>query len=151
MTVSTEVDEFNWLLNTFVRDAAVVTDAITVSSDGLLMAHSDSFDREGAEQAAAIVSALVSLGQSTHRCLGFEDLEQIIVAMDDGFLYVTTMGNAGCLAAVTESAFDMDNIGYQMGNFVKRAARMLTPALIDDLKASVGTDNTATSYARPLH
>jgi predicted regulator of Ras-like GTPase activity (Roadblock/LC7/MglB family) len=145
--VNQVVDEFNWLLNAFVRDAGVVTDALTVSSDGLLMAHSDSLDREGAQQAAAIVSALVSLGQSTHRCLGFDDLEQIIVAMGDGFLYVTAMGGAGCLAAVTETASDMDNVGYQMGTFVSRAARMLTPALIEDLKASVGSANVALSYA----
>jgi predicted regulator of Ras-like GTPase activity (Roadblock/LC7/MglB family) len=147
MSVNQAVDEFNWLLNSFVRDAGVVTDALTVSSDGLLMAHSDSLDREGAQQAAAIVSALVSLGQSTHRCLGFEGLEQIIIAMGEGFLYVTAMGDAGCLAAVTESASDMDNVGYQMGTFVTRAARMLTPALVDDLKASVGSVNVAMSYS----
>jgi predicted regulator of Ras-like GTPase activity (Roadblock/LC7/MglB family) len=86
------------------------------------------------------VSALVSLGQSTHRCLGFGNLEQVIVAMDGGFLYLTAMGDAGCLGAITESAFDMDNVGYQMGTFVKRAERMLSPALIADLKASVGSD-----------
>ena len=140
MNTKQDVSEFNWMLNAFVKDAGGVTDAVTVSTDGLLMAHSDSLDRAGAQQAAAIVSALVSLGQSTHRCLGFEDLEQVIVAMDGGFLYLTAMGNAGCLGAITESAFDMDNVGYQMGTFVKRAERMLSPALIADLKASVGSD-----------
>jgi predicted regulator of Ras-like GTPase activity (Roadblock/LC7/MglB family) len=138
MTTS-PVDEFNWLLNAFVKDASGVTDAITVSTDGLLMAHSDSLERDGAQQAAAIVSALVSLGQSAHRCLGFEELEQVIVAMDGGFLYLTAMGDAGCLGAITESAFDMDNVGYQMGTFVKKATRMLSPALIEDLKATVAS------------
>jgi uncharacterized protein len=133
------VDEFNWLLNAFVRDAAVVSDAITVSSDGLLMAHSDTLDRGGAQQAAAIISALVSLGDSASRNLGFAEVEQVIVAADDGFLYVTAMGAAGCLGVITESISDMDNIGYQMGNFVKRAAHMLTPTLVDELKASVGS------------
>jgi uncharacterized protein len=139
MSANPQVDEFNWLLNAFVRDAAVVSDALTVSSDGLLMAHSDTLDRDGAQQAAAIVSALVSLGESTQRCLGFDELEQIIVAADDGFLYLTAMGDAGCLGVVTETASDMNTIGYQMGRFVKKASRMLTPVLINDLKASVGS------------
>jgi uncharacterized protein len=145
MIANRDVDEFNWLLNRFVKDAAGVTDAITVSSDGLLLAHSDSLERDGAQQVAAIVSALVSLGQSTYRCLGFGDLEQVIVAMDGGFLYLTTMGHSGCLGAVTESAFDMDNVGYQMGNFIKKATRMLNPALIEDLKVTVGSELTARS------
>jgi predicted regulator of Ras-like GTPase activity (Roadblock/LC7/MglB family) len=138
-TKNHDVEEFNWLLNGFVRDAGGVSDALTVSTDGLLMAHSDSLDPQGAHQAAAIVSALVSLGQSAHRCLGFEALEQVIVAMDGGFLYLTAMGDAGCLGAITEADFDMDNVGYQMGIFVKKATRLLSPELIDELKMSVGS------------
>jgi uncharacterized protein len=137
MSTNQDVDEFNWLLNAFVKDAGGVSDALTVSTDGLLLAHSDNLNREGAQQAAAIISGLLSLGHSTHQLLGFEALEQIIVAMDGGFVYLTAMGDAGCLGAVAESSFDMDNIGFQMGNFVKRAKRMLNPTLIDDLKASV--------------
>jgi uncharacterized protein len=140
MSLNKDVDQFNWLLNAFVKDAGGVSDALTVSVDGLLMAHSDSLDREGAQQAAAIISGLVSLGQSTERCLGFEELDQIIIAMDGGFIYLTAMGEAGCLGAITEAAFDMDNVGYQMGNFVKRATRLLSPELIKDLKVSVGSE-----------
>ena len=148
MSANPQVDEFNWLLNAFVRDAGVVSDALAVSSDGLLMAHSDNLDREGAHQAAAIVSGLVSLAHSSVRHLQFSDLEQIIVATDDGFLYVTAMGDAGCLAAVTENAFDMDNVGYQMGVFVQKAAHMLTPGLVEDLKAAVDAELVSTTYGR---
>jgi uncharacterized protein len=137
MIVNQDVDEFNWLLNGFVTNAGGVTDALTGSSDGLLMAHSDTLDRDGAQQAAAIISGLVSLGEGAQRCLGFDDLEQIIVVTDNGYLYLTAMGDAGCLGALTESVFDMDNIGYQMGTFVQRAKGMLTPALVNDLKANV--------------
>jgi predicted regulator of Ras-like GTPase activity (Roadblock/LC7/MglB family) len=150
VSANPQVDEFNWLLNTFVRDAGVVSDALAVSSDGLLMAHSDNLDREGAHQAAAIVSGLVSLAHSTIRQLDFDDLEQIIVATDDGFIYLTAMGDAGCLAAVTDSVFDMDNVGYQMGNFVKRAARMLTPALVRELETAVDAQLVEQTYGRPV-
>ena len=137
MSLAAQVAEFNWLLDTFVSGTAGVTDAVAVSSDGLLMAQSDTLGRGGANQVAAIVSALVSLGTSTGQFLGFSPLDQIIVAMDGGYLYVTAMGAAGCLGAITDPSFDMDDVGYQMGRFVERAARMLTPALVTQLKDAV--------------
>ena len=150
MSTNPQVDEFNWLLNTFVRDAGVVSDALAVSADGLLMAHSDNLDRDGAHQAAAIVSGLVSLAHSTIRHLGTEELEQIIVATGQGFVYLTAMGEAGCLAAVTESVFDMDNVGYQMANFVRRASGLLTPELVRDLETAVDAQLVEQTYGRPV-
>ena len=38
MSLSDEARNFNWLLNSFVDQTAGVTDAVAVSSDGLLMA-----------------------------------------------------------------------------------------------------------------
>jgi hypothetical protein len=46
------------------------------------------------------------------------------------------MGSSGSLGALTDPAYDVDNIGYQMGRFVGLAAKMLTPALITELKAA---------------
>jgi uncharacterized protein len=140
MNLQIEVTEFNWLLDTFVSSSAGVCDAIAVSSDGLLMAQSDTLDSRGAHQVAAIVSALVSLGASASRFLGFGPVEQIIVAMDAGLLYVTAMGDAGCLGAITDPAFDMDDVGYQMGRFVERAIDMLTPQLVTELKQAVAAE-----------
>ena len=48
MTLSDEARNFNWLLNSFVDQTAGVTDAVAVSSDGLLMAASSSLDRASA-------------------------------------------------------------------------------------------------------
>ena len=42
-----------------------VTDAVAVSSDGLLMAMSSALERAGAEQLAAIIAGLTSLAEST--------------------------------------------------------------------------------------
>ena len=61
-TVSEEARTFSWLLNGFVDKTAGVTDAVAVSSDGLLMAMSSSLTRASAEQLAAIISGPVSLG-----------------------------------------------------------------------------------------
>jgi predicted regulator of Ras-like GTPase activity (Roadblock/LC7/MglB family) len=136
MSVTTQVTEFNWLVDTFVSSTAGVHGAVAVSSDGLLMARSDTFDPAGAHQVAAIVSGLVSLGTSAAGFLGVSPLDQVIVAMDGGLLYITAMGSGGSLGALTDPAYDVDNIGYQMGRFVGLAAKMLTPDLITELKAA---------------
>ena len=83
-TLSEEARSFSWLLNGFVEKTAGVTDAVAVSSDGLLMAMSSSLTRASAEQLAAIISGLVSLGNGASTCFGFEGLEQVIVTMRRG-------------------------------------------------------------------
>ena len=45
--MSTEVQTFNWLLDSFTSGTAGVVEAIAVSSDGLLMATSASKERAG--------------------------------------------------------------------------------------------------------
>ena len=65
---STDVRNFNWLLSSFVESTSGVTDAVAVSSDGLLMAMSSSLERAGAEQLAAIIAGMTSLAESTARC-----------------------------------------------------------------------------------
>ena len=137
MTLSDEARNFNWLLNSFVDQTAGVTDAVAVSSDGLLMAASSSLDRASAEQLAAIISGFVSLGQGAVRCFAFNELNQIIVAMQGGYLFVSAMGNAGCLGVVATPRCDIGNVGYQMAMLVERCGEMLTPELVTELKAQV--------------
>ncbi|MBK6857590.1 MAG: roadblock/LC7 domain-containing protein [Microthrixaceae bacterium] len=134
MSVNDDAQEFNWLLNNFVSSTSGVSDAVAVSSDGLLMARSNTLDEAGADQLAAIISGFVSLGDGTTRCFGFEELNQIIVAMKGGYMFVSAMGTAGCLGVVAEPRCDIGNVGYQMTLLVERAGRMLTPELIDELK-----------------
>jgi predicted regulator of Ras-like GTPase activity (Roadblock/LC7/MglB family) len=137
MSVADDAQQFNWMLNNFVKDTAGVTDSVAVSSDGLLMARSNTLDDAGADQVAAIISGFVSLGQGATRCFGFEDLNQIIIAMKGGYLFVTAMGTAGCLGVVATPRCDIGNVGYQLTLLVERAGEMLTPELVDELKNQV--------------
>jgi predicted regulator of Ras-like GTPase activity (Roadblock/LC7/MglB family) len=134
MSIGEDAQQFNWMLNNFVKDTAGVTDAVAVSSDGLLMAKSNTLDEAGADQVAAIISGFVSLGQGATRCFGFDDLNQIIIAMKGGYLFVSAMGDAGCLGVVATPRCDIGNVGYQMALLVERAGQMLTPELVDELK-----------------
>jgi predicted regulator of Ras-like GTPase activity (Roadblock/LC7/MglB family) len=137
VSVREDASRFNFLLNNFVKETAGVSDAVAVSSDGLLMARSESLDDAGADQVAAIISGFVSLGQGAVRCFAFDDLNQIIVAMRGGYLFVSSMGTAGCLGVVATPRCDIGNVGYQMALLVDRAADMLNPELVAELKAQV--------------
>lgn len=134
MSIGEDAQQFNWMLNNFVKETAGVTDAVAVSSDGLLMAKSNTLDDAGADQVAAIISGFVSLGQGATRCFAFDELNQIIIAMKGGYLFVSAMGDAGCLGVVATPRCDIGNVGYQMALLVERAGQMLTPELVDELK-----------------
>ena len=134
MGVQEDANQFNFLLNNFVRGTSGVSDAVAVSSDGLLMARSETLDDAGADQVAAIISGFVSLGQGAVRCFAMDSLNQIIVAMRGGYLFVSSMSTAGCLGVVATPRCDIGNVGYQMTLLVERAGEMLTPELVDELK-----------------
>jgi predicted regulator of Ras-like GTPase activity (Roadblock/LC7/MglB family) len=123
---STDVRNFNWLLSSFVESTSGVTDAVAVSSDGLLMAMSSSLERAGAEQLAAIIAGMTSLAESTARCFALGRLDQVIVAMD-----------GSCLGVLAEKRCDVGAVGYQMTMLVERVGNALSPSLVAELKESV--------------
>lgn len=133
-TLSDGARSFSWLLNGFVDKTAGVTDAVAVSSDGLLMAMSSTLDRASAEQLAAIISGMVSLGNGASGCFGFDGLEQVIVAMRKGFLFVSAISDGSCLGVVTSKGCDIGLVGYQTTLLVERAGTVLTPDLVTELK-----------------
>lgn len=133
-TMTERARSFNWLLNGFVDKTAGVSDAITVSSDGLLMAMSSTLNRASAEQLAAIISGMVSLGNGTSGVFGFDGLEQVIVAMRRGYLFVSAISDGSCLGVVAGKGCDIGLVGYQTTLLVERAGTVLTPDLVAELK-----------------
>src|SRR5690349_5611128 len=99
------------------------------------MARSETLDDAGADQVAAIISGFVSLGHGATRCFAFNELNQIIVAMQGGYLFVSAMADAGRLGVVATPRCDIGNVGYQMAMLVERCGEMLTPELVTELKA----------------
>lgn len=133
-TMSEGARSFSWLLNGFVDKTAGVSDAVAVSADGLLMAMSSSLERASAEQLAAIISGMVSLGNGASGCFGFDGLEQVIVAMRKGFLFMSAISDGSCLGIVAGKSCDMGLVGYQTTLLVERAGSVLTPDLVAELK-----------------
>ena len=130
-----EARNFNWLLTSFVEETAGVTDAVAVSSDGVLIARSNNLDHAEGEQLCAIISGCTSLALAADRAMDGEGLERVIIAMQRGFLFVSAIADGSCLGVVATRDCDVGSVGYQTTDLVTRVGQLLTPALREELKA----------------
>lgn len=137
MSVSDEARNFNWLLLQFVEQTDGVREAIAVSSDGLLLAASAGRDRANVEQFAAIISGLTSLANGAASCFEFNSVEQLIVEMSGGFMFVSAIGDGSTLGVLADRDCDVGLIGYEMTMLLNRAGSALSPALVAELKNSL--------------
>lgn len=126
----TGAEKLNWLLANFVRDTDGVRDTVAVSSDGLLVAASAGLNRTDADQLAAIVSGLTSLGRGASQRYGFEGLKLVMLEMRRGFLLVSQLNGGSCLGVMADSSCDLGLIGYEIAVLADRFGALLTPALI---------------------
>jgi predicted regulator of Ras-like GTPase activity (Roadblock/LC7/MglB family) len=135
--LSTKAQDFNWLLANFVKDTDGVTDAVAVSSDGLLMAMSDGLGRDDADQLAAIVAGIVSLANGVSGRFGFDSLRLIMIEMRRGLLLVSAVSDGSCVGVLAAETCDVGLVGYEIAILAERAGRLLTPALVTELKKGV--------------
>jgi predicted regulator of Ras-like GTPase activity (Roadblock/LC7/MglB family) len=136
-TLSAEAQNVNWLLSSFVTRTSGVDGAIGVSSDGLLMALSANLDRASADRFAAIVSGLTSLSDGASRALDLGGVEQVIVEMRRGHLFVSRISGGSSLGVIASRDADIGAVGYEMTLLVQRFGSALTPALIAELQGTL--------------
>jgi predicted regulator of Ras-like GTPase activity (Roadblock/LC7/MglB family) len=136
--VSTEAQNFNWLVSRFAHGTAGAIAAIAVSADGLLIAMSSDLARHNADRLAAIASAMLGLanGVSDTHPLGAPD--KIIIELERGYLLVCTISIGCSLGVLASKQASLGTIAYEMAMFANRASSVLTPQLIEELKNSVG-------------
>jgi predicted regulator of Ras-like GTPase activity (Roadblock/LC7/MglB family) len=135
--VSTEAQQFNWLLSQFAVNTPGLIHAIAVSSDGLLMAMSQRLDRASADRLAAITSAFISLATGASRVYALGGTNKIIVDLDKGYLLLGSISVGSALGVLASRTANLGTLAYEMAMFANRAGAVLTPQLIDELKASV--------------
>jgi uncharacterized protein len=136
-SITEDVRNFNWMLSSFVDQTAGVCDSVAVSSDGLLMAKSVTLDRAGAERVAAIISGLISLGRGAARAFGFEPVRQVMVVMDGGYLFVSSISDGSSVGVVATKRCDIGLVGFQTEMLIERLAPLLTPTLVAELRSAV--------------
>jgi predicted regulator of Ras-like GTPase activity (Roadblock/LC7/MglB family) len=135
--ISSEAQEFNWLLCRFAVETAGVRQAIAVSSDGLLIAMSADVARADGDRLAAITSAIVSLANGAARVYRLGGTNKVIIDLDRGYLLVSAIGPGSALGVLAGRDANLGNLAYDMAIFANRANSVLSPALIDELKKSV--------------
>jgi predicted regulator of Ras-like GTPase activity (Roadblock/LC7/MglB family) len=128
-----EARNFNWLLDTFVHETAGVTDAMAVSSDGVLIARSETLKGEESDLLCAIIAGTAGLAMAASSNLAAGALERVIITMERGFLFVSAIADGSCLGVVATRECDVGSIGFQTSDLVHRAGELLTPALRDEL------------------
>ena len=136
-TLRHEAEDFAWLLTRFAQDTAGVVDAITVSSDGLLMAVARTSDRSSSDRLSAIVSGIASLASGAGSSYGLGALNKVIVDTQGGYLVVMAMSAGALLGVVADRGASLGTVAYEMALFVNRTSANLSPQLINELKNTV--------------
>lgn len=81
-----------------------------------------------ADQLAAIASGVASLSQGAARCFDAGTVNQTVVEMERGFLFVMAISDGSSLAVLATTACDVGGVGYELATLVARAGEVLTPA-----------------------
>jgi uncharacterized protein len=136
-TLTAEATNLNWLLEDFVERVPGVVDTVLVSADGLLMAMSPEIGRAGGDQLAAVTSGLTSLTKGAARCFGGGNVNQVIVELEQGFMFFMSVSEGSSMAVLARRDADVGLIGYEMTMVARRMASALTPLLIAELQASL--------------
>jgi predicted regulator of Ras-like GTPase activity (Roadblock/LC7/MglB family) len=131
-----EARNFNWLLSTFVEETAGVSDAMAVSSDGLLIARSTAPGGHATDELCAIIAGSTTLAAAASAAMDGGGVDRVIVAMAEGFLFVSAIADGSCLGVVASRDCDVSSVGYQTTDLVDRVGELLTPALREELKQS---------------
>ena len=134
-TVPPDDRDLDWLITSFARRISGVTSVVVLSTDGLVLALSEHLPRDVADTLAAVTSGLASLTAGAARHMGAGNVNQVIVEMEEGFLFVTTISEGSALAVMCSTDADIGLIGYEMSLLVSRIGQVLTPALRAELSA----------------
>jgi predicted regulator of Ras-like GTPase activity (Roadblock/LC7/MglB family) len=129
--VSQAAMNVRWLLADLLGAVPGVSEAVVVSSDGLLLA--DSAQGRKADQLAAIISALTSLTSGLAQLVEFGGARQTMITMDQGHLVVMAISDGSCLGVYASLDCDLGVLAYQMALLVERAGHALTPQVRSEL------------------
>jgi predicted regulator of Ras-like GTPase activity (Roadblock/LC7/MglB family) len=126
---TTPQDGFGWLVDDFVRQVPGVAHAVVVSADGLFLTGSKGLPQDRAEQLSAVASGMVSLTQGAARCFDAGGVNQCVVEMDRGYLFLMSISDGSSLAVLAAPNSDIGLVAYEMTLLVERVGEQLTPEL----------------------
>jgi uncharacterized protein len=122
------MQDMGWLLNNFANSVAGIAHVVAVSADGILLAASRDLPADRADQLAAITSGVVSLTEGASRMFNAGDVQQTIIEMDSGYLFLMTISDGSSMAVLAARSCDVGQVGYEMALLVERVGASLSPA-----------------------
>jgi predicted regulator of Ras-like GTPase activity (Roadblock/LC7/MglB family) len=120
--------DMGWLLNNFADSIAGIAHVVAVSADGLLLACSRDLPADRADQLAAITSGVVSLTDGASRMFTAGKVQQTIIEMDSGYLFLMSISDGSSMAVLAARSCDVGQVGYEMALLVERVGAALSPA-----------------------
>ena len=135
--LSEDAQNVNFLVTNFVANVSGVREAVVVSADGLPMAVSEGVDRESADRFAAVASGLIGPAYGAASRFGGGAVHEVIIEMENAFLFVTGVSDGSCLAVVADSDCDVGLVGYEMAVLVDKTGPFLTPELRAELQSTL--------------
>lgn len=122
------MQDMGWLLNNFANSVAGIAHVVAVSADGLLLAASRDLPADRADQLAAITSGVVSLTDGASRMFSAGAVNQTIIEMDSGYLFLMSISDGSSMAVLAARSCDVGQVGYEMALLVERVGASLSPA-----------------------
>jgi predicted regulator of Ras-like GTPase activity (Roadblock/LC7/MglB family) len=119
--------DMGWLLNNFANSVAGIAHVVAVSSDGLRLASSRDLPADRADQLAAIASGVVSLTEGASRMFNAGTVQQTIIEMDSGYLFLMSISDGSSMAVLAARSCDVGQVGYEMALLVERVGAALSP------------------------
>lgn len=120
--------QLDWLLADFAQAIPGVRHALVVSRDGLRLATSQHLHANLADRLSAAASGLVSLARGAARMLDAEPVNQTIIEMEGGYLFVSSLSQGSTLSVYAERDCDIGLLGYEMTMLAGRVGHVLTSA-----------------------
>src|ERR1700748_2866780 len=117
--------QLSWLLDNLVEQVEPVEQALVLSRDGLVVAASRGFAREGEAALAAVAAGVQSLARGTGQHFRGGQVRQTIIEMENAFLFVIAAGRGTCLAVLTSADPNVGVIAYEMAMLVRRMGKYL--------------------------
>jgi uncharacterized protein len=121
------MQDMGWLLSNFADSVAGIAHVVAVSADGLLLASSRDLPADRADQLAAITSGVVSLTDGASRMFSAGQVQQTIIEMDSGYLFLMSISDGSSMAVLAARSCDVGQVGYEMALLVERVGAALVP------------------------
>ncbi|MTD56674.1 roadblock/LC7 domain-containing protein [Amycolatopsis pithecellobii] len=128
---------FGWLITDFVRRVPGAAHAVVVSADGLLLAGSEGLPKDRADQLSAVASGLVSLTFGAARAFEAGLVNQTVVEMERGYLFLMSISDGSSLAVLAAPNCDIGTVAYEMTLLVERVGQQMTPEMRVQLQGGV--------------